>query len=174
VLAQQSLQWRAGKNDEGIRGADDSVRIRQGADAFSKYSRLLLKDGADKVFIATHIYKNSKEPQIYNECFALDEFMKFGLLNVERGPDVWSPTKAVFPDGFYPDQAHPNSVGAEVMAQKWFETLCEHDDIPVPDWSRQEMQDKIERGVDPEEIKKRLEQKQRQREQKRQRQSESR
>ena len=45
VLAQQSLQWRAGKNDEGIRGADDSVRIEQGADAISKYSQLLLKEG---------------------------------------------------------------------------------------------------------------------------------
>ncbi|MHC4727047.1 MAG: hypothetical protein ACYS17_07410, partial [Planctomycetota bacterium] len=162
-----------GKDDEGIRDANDLERIQQGVEAFKKYAKLLLQDGAERVFIATHIYKKSKEPQIYNERFALDAFMKLGWSNVEQGPDVWTPTEALFPDGFYPDQAHPNSLGAAVMAQKWFEGLCAFDDIPVPEWSSKEMQEAIDRGPDPEEEKQWRERRQRQREKKRREKVES-
>ncbi|UCG56814.1 MAG: hypothetical protein JSU70_18350 [Phycisphaerales bacterium] len=52
VLAQQSLKWVFGRRTEGIRNADDSQRIGQGADALEKYVRLLKEDGAELAFVA--------------------------------------------------------------------------------------------------------------------------
>lgn len=137
VLAQQSLQWVFGDRREGIRNADDKKRIEQGADALEKYVRLLKKDGADLVFVAMHIYKHPMEPEIGNERHALDELIRRKIPSVRRGPDVWTPTKQLYPRAFAGDGVHPNALGAEVMAQKWFETLLKHDGLDVPTWSKQ-------------------------------------
>ena len=56
VLAQQSLQQIFGERPQGIRGPNDAERITLGADALETYVRLLKADGADLVFVATHIY----------------------------------------------------------------------------------------------------------------------
>jgi hypothetical protein len=53
---------------------------------------------------------------------------------------------------FARDRKHPNSVGGEIMAQLWFETLLEYDGLEVPEWSRQEMQAAIEKGPSEEEM----------------------
>ena len=137
LLAQQSLQGVFGNRREGIRDADDQKRIRQGADALEKYVRLLKKDGADLVFVAMHIYKHPMEPQIGNERYALDELMRRNIPGVKRGPDVWTPTKKLYPKAFARDLVHPNALGSELMAQKWFEALLKYDGLEIPAWSRE-------------------------------------
>lgn len=127
VLAQQSLQWAFGKRGEGIRNARDADRIRRGADVLKTYARLLLEDGADHVFIATHIYKKPMEPEIGNERLALDEFLRRKMPGVHRGPDVWKATKKRHPDAFARDGVHPSELGSKIMAERWFEALLEHD-----------------------------------------------
>ena len=137
LLAQQSLQGVFGSRREGIRDANDRERIRQGADALEKYVRLLKKDGADLVFVAMHIYKRPMEPQIGNERYALNELMRRNIPSVKRGPDVWTPTKELYPEAFARDRMHPNAIGSELMAQKWFETLLKYDGLEIPAWSRE-------------------------------------
>jgi len=139
VLAQQSLQWVYGERTEGIRSQDDQERIQQGRDALEKYARMLLRDGADLVFIAMHIYKHPMEPEIGNERYALEELLQRKIPGVAPGPDVWTPTKRLYPQVFARDLVHPNSIGAEVMAQKWFEALLKYDGLEVPAWSKEEM-----------------------------------
>lgn len=149
VLAQQSLQWVFGERRVGIRNDQDDKHIRQGADAMQKYVELLQKDGADLVILAVHIYKHPMEPEIGNERYALDELMRRKIPGVERGPDVWTPTKKLHPQAFARDGVHPNSVGAEVMAQMWFRTLLKREGLDVPAWSREEMEGAIRRGPVP-------------------------
>ena len=136
VLGQQSLQWAFGERAQGIRNAADEERIKQGADALEKYVRLLKKDGADLVFVAMHIYKHPMEPEIGNERLALAGLMRRKIRDVVAGPDVWTPTKEQYPQAFARDKLHPNELGAEIMAQKWFETLLKYDGLEVPRWSR--------------------------------------
>ena len=137
LLAQQSLQWVFGNRSQGIRNADDKERIQKGAGALEKYVRHLRKDGADLVFVAMHIYKRPMEPEIGNERYALDELMRRNIPGVQRGPDVWTPTKKLYPRAFAKDLMHPNAVGSELMAQKWFETLLKYDGLEVPAWSKE-------------------------------------
>jgi len=132
VLAQQSLQWVFGGRAEGIAGPNDAERIRQGADALEKYVRRLISDGADVVFVTTHIYKRPMEPQIGNERYALEELLRRGIEGVCRGPDLWTATKKVYPQAFAEDGLHPNSTGAQIMAQGWFETLLRYDGLVMP------------------------------------------
>jgi hypothetical protein len=139
VLAQQSLQWAYGERFEGVRGPDDQQRVKQGADVLRRYAKALLDDGADQVFIAMHVYEHHKEPVIGNERLALAELMKRKMLNVHAGPDVWTATKEHYPMAFAGDRRHPNEIGAEIMAQKWFETLLRRDALEAPEWSRQEL-----------------------------------
>lgn len=139
VLAQQSLQWAYGQRQAGIRNSNDTERIEAGAEVIHKYANLLIKSGADEVFIAMHIYKKPMEPVIGNERFALAEYMKSRPQHVHPGPDVWEPTSKVWPQAFRADKVHPNEMGAEIMAHHWFEALLKHDGREVPEWSRQEM-----------------------------------
>ncbi len=140
VLAQQSLQWALGDRRAGIRNKDDAERIRRGADALEKYARLMRKDGADLVFIAMHIYKKPMEPEIGNERLALAALLKRKVPGIAAGPDVWTPTSRLWPQAFARDKVHPNQMGAEVMAQHWFETVLAYDGLKAPAWSRDEMQ----------------------------------
>jgi acetyl esterase/lipase len=140
VLAQQSLQGVFGELREGIRDANDRERIAAGADAMEKYVRLLQKEGADLVFLATNIFKLEMEPAIGNERYALDELIKRKVPHVERGPDLWAATKQQFPDAFEPDRIQPNELGAEIIAQKWFERLLQYDGLEAPAWSKEPRQ----------------------------------
>ena len=150
VLAQQSLQWvfgerneGLGERNEGIRSTDDTERIQQGAAAIRTYIRNLFEDGADHVFIAMHIYKKPMEPGIGNKRLALAEVIKENIPNLYEGPDVWEPTSKLYPKAFDTDGLHPGSIGTEIMAQLWVEALLTHDGIPVPEWSRQQMETAI-------------------------------
>ncbi|MDP6037572.1 MAG: hypothetical protein QGG64_03405 [Candidatus Latescibacteria bacterium] len=143
VLAQQSLQWVFGERDAGIRNAENTERIAQGAKAIRTYVQHLFEDGADHIFIAMHIYKKPLEPGIGNERLALAQVLKENIPNLYEGPDVWVPTSKLFPKAFDTDGLHPGSIGTEIMAQLWFESLLKHDGLSVPEWSRQEMEKAI-------------------------------
>lgn len=144
VLAQQSLQWVFGDRGASIGGPQDVEAIQTGADAIEKYVRLLRKDGADQVFAAMHIYKKPMEPGIGNERLALAEALKRGIPGFHAGPDVWESTSKLWPHAFARDKVHPNSIGAEVMAQLWFQTLLKHDGLEIPEWSRREMESAVQ------------------------------
>jgi len=144
VLCQQSLQWAFGSRRMSIRNDKDSERIKLGADIIAKYVQCFFSNGADKVFVAMHIYKHPMEPGIGNERLALAALMKRKTPNLHAGPDVWAPTKEVYPWGFAGDTVHPGPAANEIMAQLWFETLLKHDGLKVPQWSREEMKKAID------------------------------
>jgi hypothetical protein len=141
LLAQQSLQGCYGNRHEGIRDAEDDDRIARGAEILAKYAELLKWEGADQVFIAMHIYKHPMEPEIGNERLALRKMLERNIGGVFPGPDVWAPTRDLYPMAFAGDSLHPGPVGVELMAQLWFETLLHHDGLEVPDWSREKMKE---------------------------------
>ena len=149
VLAQQSLQLLFDGRSAGIRSAQDTARIHTGSQALAKYADLLIADGADSVVIAMHIYKQPMEPEIGNERFALAQFMASHPSNVHAGPDVWSPTRPLYPQAFQADKVHPNSIGAEVLAHHWFARLLELNDRTVPSWSEDEMRAAIAKAPTP-------------------------
>ena len=43
---------------------------------------------------------------------------------LRRGPDLWTPTRALYPQGFRRDGAHPNELGARAMAVGWYRRLA--------------------------------------------------
>jgi hypothetical protein len=153
LLCQQSLQGVYRKKSPanstrtgraaGIRNADDRERIKRGADVIQQYARNILDDGAAAVVVGMHIYKRSMEPAIGNERLALAELMTRKLARIYSGPDVWTPTSRQFPLAFDTDKAHPNFIGAEIMAHQWFKTLLEREGLEVPEWSRQEVEHAI-------------------------------
>jgi hypothetical protein len=67
------------------------------------------------------------EPEIGNERLALAELLKRKIPQVFAGPDVWEVTKPHYPQAFARDRLHPNQIGAEIMAQAWFEMLLRCD-----------------------------------------------
>ncbi len=147
LLAQQSLQWVFSENRlEGITGPNDTRRIEQGADAIAFYNQLAQEDGADLVFMATHIYKKVQEPQIENEKYALAEALNRNLPNFHAGPDVWTPTRDNFSVAFARDEIHPGPIGDEIIAHFWLTRLLEFDGKTPPAWSRREMEDAIVTG----------------------------
>lgn len=145
VLCQQSLQSVYSPQDQsaGIRGPDDQERIERGANVIEQYGKRILDDGAAFVVIGMHIYKRSMEPAIGHERLALARLMSKKPDRIYAGPDVWTPTSKQFPLAFDTDKAHPNFIGAEIMAQYWFEALLTREGLEVPDWSRQEMDEAI-------------------------------
>ncbi|MHC4717886.1 MAG: hypothetical protein ACYS5V_13010 [Planctomycetota bacterium] len=142
-LGQQSLQGAFGGRAEGIRSPEDTARIRRCADILERYVRLARKEGADLVLVAMHIYKKPLEPVIGHERLALAEMVKRRIPCFRSGPDVWTPTRKLYPQAFAADRLHPNDVGAEVMAQCWFEALLGLDGREIPSWSREEMKESV-------------------------------
>ncbi len=125
ALCQQSLQGTFGNFREGIRGADDRERIEKGADALQTLAEKLHRDGIETAYISTHIYKVSMEPAIEHEKYALEALLNREIAWVHRGPNLWSPTKAAYPEGFSPvDKVHPSFLGAQIMAEGWYRALA--------------------------------------------------
>lgn len=96
-----------------------------------------------------HIYEHDKEPVIGNERLALAELIRRKIPNVHAGPDVWQATKERYPKAFAHDRRHPNEIGAEIMAQHWFETLLRHDGRDAPEWSRKELAQALQSEAAP-------------------------
>lgn len=124
ALLQQSLQ----RTSPIIRGPDDRENIEKGADAMQSLVEALHRDGVELVFITTHIYKYTHEPQVEHEKYALDALLKRKLPYVWPGPDVWRPTKEGWPEVFtQPDQVHLNKKGDALDARLWYEHLLRYD-----------------------------------------------
>lgn len=124
ALVQQSLQ----RTSPIIQGPDDSENIEKGADAMQELVEALHGDGVELVFITTHIYKYTHEPQVEHEKYALDALLKRGLPYVWPGPELWRATKARWPDVFtQPDQVHLNEKGDALDARLWYEHLLRYD-----------------------------------------------
>ncbi|RMH16400.1 MAG: hypothetical protein D6696_18240 [Acidobacteria bacterium] len=124
ALLQQSLQLTT----PIIQGPDDEANVRAGADAMQKLCERLHADGVELIFITTHIYKYTHEPQVEHEKYALAELLRRDLPYVWPGPEVWRATKARWPEIFtQPDQVHLNKLGDGVDARLWYEHLLRYD-----------------------------------------------
>lgn len=124
ALLQQSLQF----STPIIQGPDDTANIKAGADAMEKLVRRLHGDGVELIFLTTHIYKYTHEPQVEHEKYALAELLSRDLPYVWPGPDVWKPTLERWPEVFtQPDQVHLNKLGDALDARLWFEHLKRYD-----------------------------------------------
>lgn len=124
ALIQQSLQ----RTSPIIQGPDDHENIKLGADAMQKLVENLHADGVETIFITTHIYKYTHEPQIEHEKYALAELLKRDLPYVWPGPDVWTASRELWPGHFtQPDQVHLNKKGDTLDANLWWELLQKYD-----------------------------------------------
>ncbi len=124
ALLQQSLQ----RTSPIIRGPDDAENIEKGADAMQALVEALHRDGVELVFITTHIYKFTHEPEVEHEKYALDALLKRKLPYVWPGPELWRSTKARWPEVFTePDRVHLNKKGDALDAALWYEHLLRFD-----------------------------------------------
>ena len=127
ALCQQTLQFIFGPKVAGIRGPDDTVRIKKGADTFFDLATQLNELGVESVYISTHIYKVTMEPVIKNEKYAIRALLNRNIPYIRQGPDLWMPTKEIFPEGVANDRVNPNEKGARVMAVHWYRVLAGED-----------------------------------------------
>ncbi len=123
AICQQSLQLTFDQRGP-VKSQHDMVGAELGADAMEKLALMLREHGIDRVYIATHIYKNPVEPEVGNERVALRRLLSRGHGWIYAGPDVWAPTKAGYPDVFEDDGLHPNEKGMKIMAEGWYRTLA--------------------------------------------------
>jgi len=123
VICQQSLQLTRDQRGP-VKEASDMVGAEMGADAFEKLALRLREYGAERIYIATHIYKEPVEPEVGNERIALGRLMMRGHDFIHRGPDVWTPTRNAYPEAFEEDGVHPNHIGMKIMAEAWYRTLA--------------------------------------------------
>ncbi|MEW6320500.1 MAG: hypothetical protein AB1635_05370 [Acidobacteriota bacterium] len=124
ALLQQSLQL----STPLIQGPDDVENIRKGADAMQALVERLHGDGVQLVFLTTHIYKYTHEPEVEHEKYALAELLSRKIPYLWPGPDVWTATKARWPEVFtQPDQVHLNRLGDGLDATLWYQHLLRFD-----------------------------------------------
>jgi len=135
ALCQQSLQF-IGTRRGPIPSADNAKGIRIGADALEKLAVRLREQGIERVYVATHIYKEPVEPEVGNERLALSALLDRGHDFVFEGPDLWTPTRDAHPDAFSEDGIHPDQLGMKIMAEHWYRTLAGGD-------ARQEVIDRL-------------------------------
>jgi hypothetical protein len=126
AILQQSLQRTPTPETRlgPVSSMEDAEGIRIGADALERLMTQLQNDGIDRMYIATHIYKEGFEPEVGNERFALADLLDRGHASVFAGPDVWSLTIAEHPGAFTEDRLHPNEVGSRIMAEAWYRSLA--------------------------------------------------
>jgi hypothetical protein len=123
ALCQQSLQF-TGSSRGPIADAEDGGAVRAGADALEMLALRLHERGIEHVHIATHIYKESGEPEIGNERLALAALLDRGHEFVFAGPDLWARTRDAYPDAFNEDGVHPSPLGMKIMAEHWYRALA--------------------------------------------------
>lgn len=124
AILQQSLQL----STPLIQGPDDAENIKKGADAMQQLVEQLHADGVELIFLTTHIYKYTHEPEVEHEKYALNELLSRKIPYVWPGPDVWTATKARWPEVFtQPDQVHLNHAGDGLDARLWHEHLLRYD-----------------------------------------------
>jgi hypothetical protein len=123
ALCQQSLQ--STRTPRGpVAAPDDAEGIRIGADALGTLVARLHDLGVERVYVATHAYKPTAEPEVGLERLALDALLERGHPFVFRGPDLWTPTRDAFPGAFAEDGVHLGEAGMKIMAEAWYRTLA--------------------------------------------------
>ncbi len=127
MLAQQSLQWAFGDCKDrktGIESQDDEERINLGNRAIQLYAGSFLDAGIEKVYMATHIYKDGDYTlNLYGERWALARAID-ETVNLLPGPELFEISKQMFPDGFAEDMKHPGADLANIMAVYWYLVLA--------------------------------------------------
>jgi len=123
AICQQSLQL-TGDQRGPVKTEYDMAGAELGADAMEELALLLRDHGIERVYIATHIYKEPVEPEVGNERIALRRLLARGHGFILAGPDVWAPTRDSFPESFEEDRLHPNEMGMKIMAEGWYRTLA--------------------------------------------------
>ncbi|MFQ5413582.1 MAG: hypothetical protein ACE5E6_03895 [Phycisphaerae bacterium] len=123
ALCQQSLQFTRTRRGP-IASADDREGIKIGADAMEKLARRLRAHGIERVHFGMHIYKKPVEPEVGNERLALAALLARGHDFIFQGPDVWTPTKAAYPDAFAEDGMHPSAAGMKIIAEAWYRNIA--------------------------------------------------
>ena len=123
ALCQQSLQF-TGSQRGPVTSAGDVAGIRLGADVLESTAKRLHDFGVERIYIGMHIYKQTVEPEVGSERLALAALLERGLHYVYAGPDVWTPTRARYPECFEADGLHPNELGMKIMAEGWYRTIA--------------------------------------------------
>ncbi|MCH8253381.1 MAG: hypothetical protein IID36_13115 [Planctomycetes bacterium] len=123
ALCQTSLQFTRTQRGP-ISSANDRTGIEIGADAMEKLAKRLNGHGIEQVRFGMHIYKKPIEPEVGNERLALAALLERGHDFIFEGPDVWTPTKAAYPDAFDDDGVHPNARGMKIMAEAWYRDVA--------------------------------------------------
>ncbi|MEE8143150.1 MAG: hypothetical protein V3T77_08620, partial [Planctomycetota bacterium] len=123
AICQQSLQFTRTLRGP-IADTNDKEGIRIGADAFEKLALRLRELGLKRIFMGSHIYKVTVEPEVGNERLALAAFLERGHDFMAAGPDTWALTRASYPEAFTADKVHPNEQGMKIMAESWYRTLA--------------------------------------------------
>ena len=127
MLAQQSLQWAFGDCDDrytNIESPGDTARINKAVDAIQLYTNSFLNAGIDNVYMATHIYKTGDYPlNLYGERWGLAKAIE-ETDNLLPGPELFTISKQLFPDGFADDKVHPGPEVATMMAVYWYLVLA--------------------------------------------------
>ena len=111
------------------------MRIDQGEAAIEYYTDQFITGGVERVYMAMHIFKTGGyDLDLYGERYALAEALNT-VGNLYPGPELWSVTRSLFPDGFAADLVHPGPEVANTMALHWYLTLAGDDakyDIAKP------------------------------------------
>ena len=135
MLAQQSLQWAFGDCDDRyttIENPADTALINLGVSAIQNYVNSFLDAGMEKVYMATHIYKTGNYTlNLYGERWGLAKAIE-ETTNLLPGPELFTVTRQLFPEGFAPDMIHPGPEVATIMAVYWYLAMAgENADLDI-------------------------------------------
>ena len=122
AVCQVSLQLIRGQNGP-VTAEDDYYGAELGANALDRLVTRLEALGFEEIYLTTSIYKESAEPEVGYERYALDRLLARGYPIVKRGPDVWSITQRNYPGCYLEDRVHLNEQGVKLLAEAWYRTL---------------------------------------------------
>ena len=129
---------------ESPRTKTDDDWVKTGADDLEKYAQAALQSGAQRMFFAEMVQPNHIRAGQSGNKFrraglqVFDALMIRKLPGVERGPQLQ--TLLEQHPHFFRDDRHYSDAGRDYIGLLWFETLLKHDNRPVPDWFREEIQ----------------------------------
>jgi hypothetical protein len=122
--------------------------VKLGVETLRLFVKALKDRGADEVFVSTYHYfdgaaaghhRTQYDPEYTGKVFAA---AGRGAVNVI---DCLPLSKQHHPLIVGEDRFHPSKAGHAVYSHRWFEALLKYDGREVPAWSRQEMQEALER-----------------------------
>lgn len=117
--------------------------VKTSADDLEKYAQDALKRGAQRMFFAEMVQPNHIQAGQAGNKFRRAGLQVFDALmtrkrpGVERGPQLQ--TLLEQHRHFFRDDRHYSEAGRDYIGLLWFETLLKHDERPVPEWCRKEI-----------------------------------